>query len=134
WNFGDGNASTLENPTHTYGSEGVFDVTLIVESNHGCRDTVENPSTVYPLPQVDFSPSDVCLSATTTFTNESNISNAFTNNSLTSWDWDFGDGNSSNQENPTHTYANSGDYITNLSVTSNHNCVATINKTVTVHP
>jgi gliding motility-associated-like protein len=39
WLFGDGSSSNFENPTHTYTSAGIFDVSLIAESFGGCRDT-----------------------------------------------------------------------------------------------
>jgi gliding motility-associated-like protein len=40
WNFGDGSTSTSQNPTHTYSTSGTFSVSLIIETNHGCKDTL----------------------------------------------------------------------------------------------
>lgn len=50
WNFGDGNTSTLTNPSHTYASAGSFSASLFVMNNFGCSDTV-----TYDM-QVDASP------------------------------------------------------------------------------
>src|SRR5690606_24706205 len=40
WNFGDGNNSVAQSPIHTYATGGDYNVTLIVESNQGCMDTI----------------------------------------------------------------------------------------------
>lgn len=40
WDFGDGQTSTEENPKHTYGDEGFYDITLIAENGFGCKDTL----------------------------------------------------------------------------------------------
>jgi gliding motility-associated-like protein len=134
WDFGDGNSSAVESPAHTYGAEDFYNVTLTVTSNHGCTNTTTGTGTVYPLPQVSFSPTSVCLDSNTVFTDLSTISNAQTSNSLTGWNWDFGDGNTATQQNPLHMYAGAGTYSAELEVTSNHNCVTTLSETVTVHP
>ncbi len=134
WTFGDGTTSTNQNPVITYGNENVYSTELIVTTNNGCKDTLEQTATVWPLPSVDFSPTDVCLEFDTEFIDESTISNAHTNNSLVDWQWDFGDGSTSTQQNPIHTYLNDGTYNTNLEVTSNNGCVNDVTLIVTVHP
>lgn len=48
------------------------------------------------------------------------------------WAWDFGDGNTSTQQNPVHTYASGGNYTVTLTVTSPSGCVATTSQTVSV--
>jgi hypothetical protein len=40
WNFGDGNSSTSQNPTHTYAGNGTYNVTLIVTNGAGCTDSI----------------------------------------------------------------------------------------------
>ncbi len=50
WNFGDGGTSSLQNPTHVYGTSGTFNVTLIVGSNTNCNDTIVIPVTINALP------------------------------------------------------------------------------------
>ena len=56
----------------------------------------------------------VCLGDTITFTDS-------TTNNPTSWNWDFGDGNSSTAQNPTHVYATAGTYDVKLVVTNAYN-------------
>jgi len=134
WDFGDGNTSVQQNPTNVYGSENVYDVELVVTSNYGCKDSVNVDATVWPLPQVDFTPTDVCLETETPFQDQTTISNQFTNNSIVNWSWDFGDGGLSTDQNPTHSYQNDGTFTANLEATSNNGCVNDSSIVVTVHP
>jgi gliding motility-associated-like protein len=134
WDFGDGTSSALENPTNTYGQEEEYDVSLIVTTNFGCKDTVTGLATVWPMPVVDFSPTDVCLDNATEFNDQSTVSNAITNNNLAAWDWDFGDGGSATSQNPTYSYSSDGSFNATLTVTSNNGCVSDETLVVTVHP
>ena len=52
WNFGDGNTSTLQNPTHVYTTAGTYNVSLIVTNIFGCVDTIVQPVTISPLPVI----------------------------------------------------------------------------------
>jgi len=123
-----------QNPTHLFNGEGVYNTTLIASTNYGCTDTIDLPIDVWPLPQVDFTFSDLCHGDLTQFTNQSTISNNFTSNTLNTFVWDFGDATFGSGTNPTHTYANYGDYIVNLEVTSDHGCVNNLTQTVPIHP
>lgn len=134
WDFGDGGTSTQQNPTHLYQGENIYQSTLIITTNHGCRDTITEDAVVWPLPYIDFSPTDVCLGFDTQFQDESTISNQFTNNSIVSWNWDFGEGGTSTQQNPTYTYQADGIYHATLEATSNHGCTNDSIIDVTVHP
>jgi gliding motility-associated-like protein len=88
WNFGDGNTSTQQNPSHTY-DVGTYDVTLIVTTTAGCSDTItfDNYITVYPIPDASFNvvPTELCahLPATITYTG---------GNPDLNYTWDFGGG------------------------------------------
>jgi gliding motility-associated-like protein len=134
WDFGNGSTSSDQNPSNEFSSEGNHEVTFIVTTNNGCKDTLTQTATVWPLPYVDFSPTDVCLEFDTEFIDESTISNTYTNNNLVGWVWDFGDGNGSNVKNPIHSYTSDGVYNTNLTVTSGNGCVNDTTLEVTVHP
>ena len=134
WSFGNGTFSNDENPIVTYGSENIYTTDLIVTTNNGCKDTLSQTATVWPLPDVDFSPTDVCLEFDTEFIDGSTISTANTNNTLVDWQWDFGDGTNSTQQNPIHTYLSDGTFNANLEVTSNNGCVNDVTLVVTVHP
>lgn len=130
WNFGNGNTSTQQNPSETYGNDGPKTVILIVTTADGCSDTISKTITVYPLPVVDFTPTDVCLGSPTQFTNLTTVSSG----SLTTFSWQMGDGASSSQQNPMHTYNQPGTYNVTLAVTTNNGCTGTVTKVVTVHP
>ena len=113
WDFGDGNGSSAQSPTHTYSSPGSYDVTLTVSSPWG-TDTLVRPAyiTVEVPPTADFtgSPTSGVAPLAVTFTDLST-------GSPTGWSWDFGDGNGSSAQHPTHTYQNPGTYDVALSVT-----------------
>ncbi len=111
WDFGDGGTSTLQNPTHTYATVGSFTVCLIITNVCGA-DTLCN------------SINTGCNSPVAGFTRiPTNLSVAFTDattNGPTSWLWDFGDGNTSTLQSPTHVYAASGTYT--VCLTSTNTC------------
>ncbi len=105
WTFGDGNTSTLASPSNMYAAEGVYEVKLILTSNHGCIDSTMQSLTVWPLPVVDFDATTVCESFVSDFTDQSTISSTNSPNSNVVWNWNFGDGNTANTQNTTHTFA-----------------------------
>ncbi len=121
WDFGDGNTSDLQNPTHVYDVQNTLTVTLVVVDDNTCQGFVSksNYVTVYK-PTADFD-------ADNKFACEGNINASFTNLSSAlgvspSYLWDFGDGTTSSQTNPTHLYAENGHYTVNLTVTDENNC------------
>lgn len=121
WNFGDGNTSTLQNPAHIYGATGSYDVSLIVTNANGCKDTLVKSSfiEIISAPPVSFTASDTtgCAPKTISFTN--NTPNT------TAWLWDFGNGTTSTQQNPTVNYSSAGTYSVTLTTTSNLGCTQT---------
>ena len=129
WNFGDGNSSTEENPTHTYTTSGTFTVTLTTTTDDGCVDTYTSTVTIYPVPNANFTVTNPCLGEPTFFTNFSSLGSG-----TMTYHWDFGDGDTSLLEDPTHTYASDGTYTVVLIATSDQGCADTISNTVTLHP
>ncbi len=110
WEFGDGNTSNLANPTHLYAQNGsyVVCVTVIGKSPRGemcCTqvcDTVQACGCSGAAPYFTWSPRG---------TNGANFTNAsISNASVCGWLWDFGDGNTSTANNPSHQYAGPGTY------------------------
>lgn len=122
WDFGDGSTSITQNPTHQYSDTGYFTVRLIA-FNNGCPDTLIRSNYIYVLPPV------------ARFTIVPDCSNrlrfSFTDQSILplSWNWDFGDGNTSAIQNPVHIYPALGTYTVRLIVT-NGGCADTIFQTV----
>ncbi len=113
WSFGDGNSSNDQNPTHTYTSPGTYTVTLTVtNADGGDTETKSSYITVTDTSVVDFSATPV--------SGDAPLAVQFTDLSSgtpTAWDWDFGDGGSSTQQNPSHTYTVAGSYSVTLTVT-----------------
>jgi len=133
WNFGDGGSSTLQNPTHTYATAGVWPVTLTVASNNNCDTSVTIPVTVYPLPVPAFTENSPCQGNATNFTDQSTVPGG---GAIATWAWRFGDpaNGTSNVQNPSYTYAAAGTYNVTLVVTTIHGCVDSITKQITVYP
>ncbi|RMG86397.1 MAG: PKD domain-containing protein [Bacteroidetes bacterium] len=99
WDFGDGNTSTEQNPTHTYAVPGDYEVCLTVTNNAGSLTTCQTISVVLiPVADFDF---EMDGFGGVMFTDMST-------NNPTGWLWDFGDGNTSTEQNPTHVYAAPG--------------------------
>jgi len=115
WHFGDGSTSNEQNPVHPYYDPGVYEVCLVIEhsdSLYYCLDsickTVIIPDTleceaIYSYNISEEDPMEVH------FTDESN-------GNITDWEWNFGDGVTSNEQNPVHAYAEEGEYLVCLKV------------------
>lgn len=129
WIFGDGNTSTQQSPSHTYAGYGTYVVALIVSSATSCSDTVSDTISVYPVPVADFTTDSVCLGNANSFFETSFIPQG----TISSLSWNFGDGNTSSSQNPTHIYSSSGTYTTTLTVTSNNGCSIAVSHVAVVY-
>ncbi len=111
WSFGDGGSSTDQNPTYNYNDTGYFNVTLIA-SNFGCSDTLKIEKYMHILPPIP-------VFDTAFFCNQP-MKRRFIDKSIgaLTWFWNFGDGATSTQQNPSHTYADTGRYSVSLKVTN----------------
>jgi PKD repeat protein len=117
WSFGDGATSLQANPpAHSYPTAGTYTITLTA-SNAGGNTTASQTVTVGtapttgPIPNFSATPRLGGPPLVVKFTDLST-------GSPTSWNWSFGDGQSSTAQNPTHTYANPGVYTVALTVTN----------------
>lgn len=124
WSFGDNGTSTEQNPAHFYSNVGDFDITLIVK-NHGCSDTLKRDKYIHIDPPI--SKFTVSLQCTFPYVRK------FTDKSIgpKTWLWDFGDGQTSTEQNPEHTYTAPGTYTVALTV-SNDTCKHTSQQTIKV--
>ncbi|MEO6135382.1 MAG: PKD domain-containing protein, partial [Ginsengibacter sp.] len=122
WDLGNGTKSILQNPAGTYFTPGTYTVKLVVRNSLG-RDSITktNYITVRASPEVKFSGSRLrgCFPLTTQFTDASEPGNG----TITKWEWDFGDGNASSEQNPVHTYTIGGNFNVSLRVTNSFGCV-----------
>ena len=130
WNFGDNEMSAEQNPSHTYTKPGTYSVSLIARSSAGINQSIQSdyitvsttrfaevtmtstarPTPVPAFPTVSFSGTPTIGTAplTVQFT-------ITTSGSPTSWSWDFGDGGTSTERNPSYTYVIPGTYTVILS-------------------
>lgn len=122
WDFGDGSSSSLTNPTHAYTNPGTYNVKLIASNVFGCQDiAIKNAYiTIYanPIAQLTASQTSSC-DVTTVFQFTSS------SNNISGWNWNFGDGTTSNLQNPSHQYSGAGTFPVSLIVTSPSGCVDT---------
>jgi PKD repeat protein len=110
WNFGDGATSTLQNPSHTYTTAGSYTVSLAVANSSGSKSTSQTVNVASALvASFIYSPTSPVIGQGVQFTDT-------TTGSPTSWLWDFGDGITSNSQNPSHTYTTAGSYAVTLTV------------------
>jgi PKD repeat protein len=200
WEFGDGTTSTLQNPVHTYLTEGSFTVRLTIRDDGGLqirksrRVEISNdlagvdlgPDTFFcngasiildagvtgatylwntgetqqqietffageysvevtkggcvgkDTVYVDTRPplfadfvyveSATCLPSAVEFTDVSQTCTG----AIVGWEWDFGDGGTSSQRNPSHVYTTSGMFDVTLTITASNGSVITITKQVEI--
>ena len=123
WDFGDGNTVKVDNPTHVYKDGGKFTVSLLVTDYNNCQsEKIESKYIdVKAKPTMD-------IKASQQFSCEAPLEVEFTDQtsnaaSGSTYKWDFGDGTTSTQRNPQHTYEEIGLYNVTLYITSPNGCV-----------
>ncbi|MBN2611469.1 MAG: PKD domain-containing protein [Bacteroidales bacterium] len=143
WEFGDGDTSTLQDPVHFYKNDGVYPVSLSIETKSGCTDrktdTLVMGDTTITCCKANFGwqevfPNQDCYKKSTNcitpyyyiqFTDSST-------GGILGWSWDFGDGTSSEEQNIIHEYKYAGTYNVCLTIKCEGWCYDVICKTVTV--
>lgn len=135
WTFGDGGTSNATNPTHTFTTAGTYNVRLIAQNPNACRtlDTtfiqiIVRSDSVNPI--FTHLITDSCVNRTVAVTNQSL---PIPNSNVTTYLWDFGDGFTTNAQNPLpHSYASPGTYVISLTMsdTSTCNLTRTVSQTI----
>ncbi len=130
WYFGDGDTSIIKNPTHIF-SSGIYDIKLIVSTEHGCSGELEVAQFIksYPSPNVSFylDPAVVTIDNPTV-----NFYNTTPNGASFNYLWDFGDGATDVTFNATHTYATDGEFPVWLTAESDKGCIDSVTYLATV--
>ncbi|WP_159455977.1 PKD domain-containing protein [Chitinophaga eiseniae] len=121
WDFGDGTTATTQKTSHTYTRSGTFPVTLTAANSVGCATTITLPDYIrIGLPVLTISPAgdSGCIPYQVSFTAALSPAEA-----ITSYQWNFGDGVTSNLANPSHTYTQQGIYTVALRAKSSLGCL-----------
>ncbi len=121
WDFDDGGSSSLQNVSHAYVANGVYNPCLTVLFSDLCSTQICTTVTITCIG------GGACVAAfavdssncpTLAFTDQSNGGVG----ALISWNWDFGDGGTSIQQNPSHTFTSNGTYSVCLSIVTSDSC------------
>jgi len=132
WDFGDANSSPLKNPTHTYNRPGNYTISRMLNGDEDMIETVEITIKKRNTPKKDpYKTSSFTINKTNARAGEIIQFTDKTPNAK-SWLWNFGDGYTSQERNPTHVYNFGGDYIVMLSVNGTGKNVST--QTINVAP
>ncbi len=129
WLFGDGQSSTLQNPTHSYRSADTYTVKLTVSNTAGTSAVYTQEITVQVDNPLDanfkFSPTNPDADEYVYFTDQSD-------GYPDDWEWDFGDNTGSEDRNPSHKYTRDGKYDVKLTIKKAGGYSATVTKEITV--
>jgi PKD repeat protein len=125
WDFGDGHYGNTKNPVHTYASSGGYWATLYMSDSNStgnCSDHFSDSVKVYGACNASFS-----------LDNSNGLDvNFYGTYYLNSYEWNFGDGGTSNTRYASHTYASAGNYTVCFKVYGDSGCVDSVCKSVTV--
>jgi len=135
WTFGDGSTSNSFSPTHIFINNDIvpktFKITSHALSTTGCADSFSTSVTVNPQPNVNFA----VFPKTQYFPNSTITIQNLCQSGYKNYNWDFGDGDSSQIENPkNHSYATCGTYLIELTAANSFNCYDTAYQTVKLEP
>ena len=137
WSIGEPNLINQTSFTNCYDNEGVFTLKVIATSDKGCVDSLIKPNHIIinKTPIASFNTPDGnitdILKPTFDFYNSSQDGQSYI--------WDFDDGDSSQTDNPSHTYLGDGTYCVKLETKAYYNtgiatCVDSIRKCVLIYP
>ncbi|MBO6514916.1 MAG: PKD domain-containing protein [Bacteroidia bacterium] len=129
WDFGDGTERTGLNPGHTYPTPGMYAVTVMAETDAGCRDTFQMPMAIEvlakPLAAFSFTPVEPSLlNPDITFTNESSVD-------ATTFDWRITNGTTYSTRDVSTTLE-PGDYVATLIAIAANGCSDTTEQNIHV--
>ena len=131
WDFGDGNFSALQQPSHSYTAAGTFSVTLSITNTYGCTSSFARQNLVHVSDGVHagytVTEGAICHSPA-----NFNFNSTATGGGNLSYAWNFGDGKKYTQAQLSHSYKTAGNYNVSLKVTSSAGCADSITKPLAV--
>lgn len=131
WTSGGTAIGTGTNPYYCFNNPGSYDIQLQVFTSDGCQSTLNIPGyiSVYANPEAAFfvTPEQIPVSEATVTITDASVN-------ATSWNYSFGDGGTSNMQNPVYTYPDTGTYCIDLVVTTPYGCSDQVTHCVYVYP
>jgi gliding motility-associated-like protein len=122
WNFGDSTIIDSYSPTHTYQLAGSIPVQLITIGSYGCSDTLTDSIFFVSYKAAVFeSFQDSCAGE---------LSFSGVTENAVAYFWDFGDGTTSTDRFPVHSYTSDGTYEVALTVNGEYSCVDSLRKQI----
>jgi gliding motility-associated-like protein len=126
WDFGDGTTlfTNSDSIKHVYTQKGTYPLKLKVSDFWGCKDSLIKMVNIFK-PEPEFTVNDLtgCMPMSVTFENETE-----SDTTIVAWSWYFGDGTSSDNENPTHIYNEFGIFNVMLNATDALGCLGSLVK------
>lgn len=122
WYFGDGNVSQGQHVNHIYTADGMYNISLVIIDEYGCKDSIHDSIFIRQQVLADFliSPSDTsCIDESISFS-------GFGDNDIINWNWDFGDGNTATGQIVDHTFNSPGIFDITLVYSNIFGCIDTI--------
>ncbi len=117
WEFGDGSVSNAAEPSYTYYQAGIYKIKLTVKGPGG-EDSHSDTARVYILPNAFFD-----LAPRYVYVNDEPVNFFNLSDNADNYEWDFGDGTTSEEYNPKHVYREEGTYDIVLKVATKNNCI-----------
>lgn len=128
WNFGDGTTAEGPAPTHLFGRDGTYTVTLVLVDDRGGRTTAQRQIQVSnSAPKATFVATSAGLDARLDATGSTDV-----DGTIRTYSWDFGDGSTGTGAVADHRYAASGSYPVSLTVTDDKGLTGRFSSTVDV--
>jgi len=131
WDFGDGQSSALQNPTHQYTLAGTYPVILTIHSGASVFTSNSADVVVFSNPVADFSDSLLFYSSFSRVFKDSST----TEYSISNYAWSFDDGSSLmglTTDRVAHKFSSAGDYHVQLTITDEHGCTDSIVHVITI--
>ncbi len=129
WTFEDGTTINEKDAFKTFDTHGKTEVTLSAFSSH-CQSTFSKELDILPAPEIIFDYDGTCVGSPTSFINNTNYADT-----LSTYNWNFADGTTSNEKSPSHQYTSTTTetYFVQLEVENSDGCKSSKNKPVTIN-
>ncbi|GAB4280903.1 MAG: hypothetical protein Kow0068_05280 [Marinilabiliales bacterium] len=130
WDLGNSLLDTVQNPVTFYPDTGLYNIILTIETDSGCFNTITDSIKIHNNPVAGFTQTMLCAGSTVNFIDTSSTIDG----NITTWSWDFGDGNTAFIQNPNNIFNQADNYSVQLIVGTSYGCKDTTVKNITIKP